>query len=110
MALTYTWRIDSITKKTIGELEDVVCDVHFTKLGTDEDGNIGQFSTHVLISTDDLSSFTPYMDLTKSQVLGWVQGAITESRHTTIDEQIQSQIDTIKNSETSTDVMPWDTE
>ena len=92
MAITYTWDITNIRKAPQLEGKDnVVVHVRWTKTGTDENGTTGQFqgATPLAAPTGD---FTPYEQLTKEQVLGWVQAVVVGSYEQHVNEQIQKQI------------------
>lgn len=92
MAITYTWDITNIRKAPQLEGKDnVVVHVRWTKTGTDENGTTGQFqgATPLAAPTGD---FTPYEQLTKEQVLGWVQAVVVGTYEQHVNEQIQKQI------------------
>jgi len=92
MAITYTWDITNIRKApTLEGRSNVVVHVRWTKTGTDENGTTGQFqgATPLVASSDD---FTPYEELTKQQVLGWVQAVVVGTYEQHVNEQIQKQI------------------
>lgn len=92
MAITYTWDITNIRKAPQLEGKDnVVVHVRWTKTGTDENGTTGQFqgATPLAAPTGD---FTPYEELTKEQVLGWVQAVVVGTYEQHVNEQIQKQI------------------
>jgi hypothetical protein len=75
---------------------DVVFTVHWTLTGTD-----GTYSGSVYASqgvpAPSGSDFTPYADLTETQVIGWVKSAMGEeqvaSYEANVAEQINNQID-----------------
>ena len=92
MAITYTWDITNIRKAPQLEGKDnVVVHVRWTKTGTDENGTTGVFqgATPLAAPTGD---FTPYEELTKEQVLGWVQAVVVDTYEQHVNEQIQKQI------------------
>lgn len=107
MAITYTWDITNIRKApTLEGMNNVVVHVRWTKTGTDENGTTGQFqgATPLVAPSGD---FTPYEELTKEQVLGWVQNIVVDSYEQHVNEQIQKQI--IKKNDPWVDVTeaPW---
>lgn len=93
---TFTWTITQMDCHP--QLEgnaNVVFIVHWTCFGADGAYNASIYSTcNVPASTN---AFTPYTDLTQDQVLGWIwaNGVDKTSVETTVEQQIQSQIDPI---------------
>jgi len=97
MAITYTWELDRLSKKDVGDLSEAVIEVGWRCIGTNEDGITGVFWGTTDFDTSSISAedFTAYTDLTKEQVLGWVQTRIeTDSAFEThMQESIQVSID-----------------
>ena len=97
MAITNTWGVQQLDcyPEEDGET-DVVFTVHWTLTGTD-----GTYSGNVYgsqgVSIDPDAPFTPYADLTETQVIGWVQAAMgaeqVASYEANVAEQIANQID-----------------
>ena len=77
MAINYTWNCKTVDVRTINGNEDVVFNVHWTLIATDDVNNksASVYGTQVL-DTTDLSGFIPFADLTSSNVQGWVETAI----------------------------------
>jgi hypothetical protein len=97
MAITNTWAVAQMDAYPEEDGEtDVVFNVHWTLLGTN-----GTYSGSVYgsqaVAVDPDAPFTPYADLTETQVLGWVQSAMGEeqvaSYEANVAEQIANQID-----------------
>lgn len=78
--ISYTWEIDAITKKTIGEFEDVIFKVVWKKIGTDENGYRGTFRicTDFEVNQIDRDSFTRYEDLKEETVVGWIEKVVDQ--------------------------------
>lgn len=95
MAITYTWKLTSLKKRNTGDLENVIVQTFWQKIGTDEDGNEGIFSgaTPFDPSQVDPDNFTSFENLTQTQVLGWIQSVVVGSYEQHVNEQIQKQID-----------------
>ncbi len=92
MAITYTWDITAMRKAPkLNDLDNVLVHVRWKKIGTDENGTTGEFAgaTPLTAPTGD---FTPYEELTKEQVLGWIQDVVVGSYEEHVNEQIQKQI------------------
>lgn len=77
--IEYTWDIAQLeVYPEHEELEDVVFTVHWRLSASD-----GQYTSSgygsVGVAVDDEVPFTPYEDLTKEQVVGWVVDALNAS-------------------------------
>jgi len=105
MAITYTWSIDRMYTMPTPQPEFVV-NVTWTLTGTDgtNTASIGGDST---FSEGD--TFTPYADLTESQVLGWVQDQLGENGIANYQANVDGQINSMINPPVSPTVepLPW---
>lgn len=107
MAVTYTWEITGMRKAPQLEgLSNVVVHVRWKKIGTDENGTTGEFQGATPLTAPS-GDFTPYEDLTKEQVLGWIKDVVIGSYEQHVNEQIQKQI--VKKNDPWADVTaaPW---
>jgi hypothetical protein len=92
MAVTYTWDITDIKKaQQVDGLTDVIVHIRWKKIGTDEKGTIGEFVGATPLTASS-GSFTPYEELTKEQVLGWIQSIVVGPYEQHVTDQIQKQI------------------
>lgn len=115
MALTYTWKINSLKKQDDPsvELNDIIVQTYWECTGTDSSGNSGTFSGATPFEPDqvDPDNFTSYEDLTEAQVLSWIKAVVNGNAgyKAHIDEQIQKKIDAIVRPmvEVSNDALPW---
>jgi hypothetical protein len=115
MALTYTWKINSLKKQDnpSAELNDIIVQTYWECTGTNEDNNSGTFTGATPFDPDrvDPENFTSYEDLTEAQVLGWIQAEVNGNPNykAHIDEQIQKQIDAIVRPivEVKDNALPW---
>jgi hypothetical protein len=105
MATIYTWSVVALDcYPQEGRETDVVFTAHWTAEGTD-----GVFSGSaygsVGIPVGSKSGFTPYADLTESQVLSWVwdNGVDKDAIETSIAHQIENQV----NPPIVTPPLPW---
>lgn len=104
MAITYTWDLDRLSKKDVGDLSEAVIEVGWRCIGTNEDGITGVFWGTTDFDTSSISTedFTAYTDLTKEQVLGWVQtrieadSAFETHMHERIQVSINEKIDPVE--------------
>ena len=113
MAITYTWEITSLKTKneTLGDgvvLPNAVCQTHWKKIGTDEDGNEGTFAGATPFSAENLTAdnFAAFDTLTESVVLGWIQALVVGGYEEHVNSQIQKQIDEQVTPITES-AMPW---
>lgn len=114
MAITYTWKINTLKVRNEGSLENVVVQTYWTKTGTDENGNQGTFNGATPFTKDpnDASGpFIPFEQLTEQDVLSWIQSVVVGSYEEHVNNQIQKQIDDKINAmtEVSGNTLPWQT-
>jgi len=108
MAINYTWVISQMDcYPTEQSLTDVVFCVHYRYQGTEVDGDKTYFAEvygTVNLSNPDPEHFTPYADLTKAQVEGWLESSLNvESLQANIATQIQNQ----KTPPVVSPALPW---
>ena len=97
MANTYTWSFPTLTAYPTYESQtDVVYTVHWVLSGTDGNGHNGSVYGTVSLTYTAGSAFTPFAQLTESQVQGWVTSALGATQvsalEANIDQQIQQQV------------------
>jgi len=101
---TITWLIEALDcKPTEGSLTDVVITAHWRCNGTDATFNATVYSTCSFSQPGE--PFTPYVDLTEEQVLGWcwASGVSKDATEANIDTQIANQV----NPPVVTPPLPW---
>ena len=103
MATTITWSITAMNCSTLEQNPDTVIVCHWTCSGTDGTYNASIYSTCSVPSPT--GSFTPYADLTQSQVLGWcyANGVDKTATEAAVEAQLQAQI----NPPVVTPALPW---
>lgn len=90
---TFTWTVTAMDVYTQADNEqDVVFNVHWTCAGEFADTTGSVYSTCSVPAPE--GSFTPYQDLTQSQVLGWIwaNGVDKDATEAAVDKQIQEKI------------------
>jgi hypothetical protein len=97
MSNTYTWSFPTLTAYPTYESQtDVVFIVHWVLNGTDGNGHNGSVYGTVSLTYTAGTPFTPFAQLTESQVQGWVTSALGATQvsalEANIDQQIQQQI------------------
>lgn len=111
--MNYTWKLTSLKRKNFQDLNNVVVQTYWQKIGTDEDGNEGIFvgATPFSLGTVDSENFVQYEDLTEEIVLGWIQAAVVDIYETHVNEQIAKQINEKKSPTIEvTGGFPWQPE
>lgn len=105
--ITYDWNVVALDcyPDVAGEV-DVVFTVHYTVSGTDGTYTGSSYGT-VGITNDPSAPFTPYADLTKDQVVGWVQAAMGVDAVTALQENIDKQIAEQASPTVVTPPLPW---
>jgi len=100
---TITWTITAMDCSTTETNPDTVIVCHWTCSGTDGTYNASIYSTCSVPLT--AGSFTPYADLTQSQVLDWcyANGVDKSATEAAVEAQLQAQI----NPPVVTPALPW---
>ena len=108
---TYTWEVTSLYTETIDGETDYVVIANYTVVGIDGDytaslSNIARFST------ESVSPFVPYEDLTETIVIGWIQAELGVDGVNNLEACIQGQIDSQINPPVTPQLtpLPWATE
>lgn len=85
---------------------DVVFTVHWI-LSHTEGGYTGKVYGTVVLQLDPYSPFTPYDQLTETQVIGWVKSALGPKVVAEYEDAVMSQIQEQKNPPVVTPPLPW---
>ncbi len=85
---------------------DVVFTVHWSITAT-EDEYTGYAYSSVGLTLDPEATYVPYADLTKEQVVGWVQDALGEEQVASYEANVAQQIAVQKNPPVVTPPLPW---
>lgn len=107
MATTYTWAVQQMDcyPEVDGET-DVVFTVHWTLTGSD-----GTYTGYVYgsqaVAVDPDTPFTPYADLTETQVIGWVQSAMGAEQVADYEANVATQINDQVAPPVVTPDLPW---
>jgi hypothetical protein len=84
-------------------LTDCVFTVHWDCTGADGEYN-GRVYGSTGVTLDPEAPYTPYADLTKDQVLGWVWASVDKDE---TEASVQAQIDEKKNPTVVSPPLPW---
>ena len=107
--IQYTWRIHSLTKETVGDVNDVITEITWQKIGVEkETGYIGSVKRQTIFTEDQLKtdSFVPYDQLTEKVVLEWIESTVNQNQLNNIIEQ---EIEKRKSNRTHVEEkdLPW---
>jgi hypothetical protein len=105
MTTEITWKITVLNCSTTEQNPDTVIVCHWQCNGTDGTYNASIYSTCSVPTPT--GSFTPYADLTQSQVLDWcyANGVDKTATEAAVEAQLQAQI----NPPVVTPALPWQT-
>jgi hypothetical protein len=110
MAVTYTWEITGLKTTTVANTDNVVVQTYWKKIGTDENGNTGEFSGATPFPVDPSfvgsNNFINFSKLTEQTVLSWIQGVVINDYEVHVNEQIQNQINNKVNPVVDATI-PW---
>ena len=85
---------------------DVVFNVHWTLTG-EEAGFSGSVYGSQTVSLDPSAPFTPYANLTQTQVIGWVQDAMGPEQVAAYEKNVADQINQQVAPSVVTPPLPW---
>ena len=87
---------------------DVVFTAHW-RLTATEDTYTGSVYGSIGLTLDPEAPYTPYSELTKEQVIGWVKEAMGEETVAAHEAAVLQQIEDQKNPKVVTPPLPWAT-
>jgi len=107
MSNTYNWLIDSLDCiPSLNGQNNVISCVHWRVNGSDGTNNSEVYGTQQL-TYEEGSLFINYSDLTKDDVIGWVQKAMGIDTVTKLQEFLDKQIENLANPLVITLPLPW---
>ena len=106
MAITYSWDLTQLKCiPKVGSKVNVVKAIPYNYIGVDDSDNTqGIVSRSVSIQTSDLSNWTAYASLSKSDVEGWLEANLTVNDLKT---EVDTIIDNKKNPQSVFVNVPW---
>jgi len=91
---TYTWAVTALYTETIADQEDYVVIANYEVVGVDGEYT-ASLSNTARFSTESVSEFIPYDDLTEAIVIAWVQEELGEDGVSNMEACIQGQINSL---------------
>jgi hypothetical protein len=116
MALSYTYKVRNLKVKDEvnsegATLQNAVVQTYWTIIGTDENGNSGEWSgaTPFTAASVPAGSFTPFETLEEADVIGWIQNVVNNDAQykAHIDEQLTKEISRNVETEVAGEDLPW---
>ena len=89
---TYTWAVTALYTETVGTEQDYVVIANYEVVGVDSTYS-ASLSNIARFSTESVSPFVPYEDLTNDIVIGWIQAELGVDGVNNLEACIQGQID-----------------
>lgn len=107
MANTYTWKIEQLDciPSVDGQI-NVVSNVHWRVSATDGTNTTEIYKSQPL-TFDGTKAFVNYADLTKDQVIGWVQEAMGIDAVTRLQQILDNQLKALANPPIIKPPLPW---
>lgn len=103
---TYNWIISALDCKVNEDnLQDVVYTVHWRYNATNEDGITAEIYGAQNIDSPNPEDFTPYNEITKEQVIGWLEATIDVQK---MKDNLDKQINLIVNPVNVTLPLPFE--
>ena len=94
--INYTWKVTQLLTETIEGNENYVVIAHCETIGVDEEYS-ASVPNVIQFSTEDVTVFIPYEDLTEEMVIAWIKESLGEDGVLLIEASIQAQIEAQKN-------------
>ena len=107
MANTYTWVISQLECYPQHEGHtDVVFTVHWRRQATDGEHTADIYGSQA-VTLDPDAPFTPFAQITKAQVEGWLEDAMGAERVAELDATLDKQIKSEKKPPITRPALPW---
>lgn len=107
MSNTYNWIISQLEAYPEQDgKQDVVFTIHWRRQATDGTHNADVYGSQS-ITLDPTAHFTPYADLTQSEVEGWLNEAFGAEKLAEMDANLDKQIENQINPPVVTPPLPW---
>lgn len=104
---TYEWKIVQLECKPQEEGKtDVVVTAHWTVSATDGTNNAGAYGSQSFTLNQE-GDFTPFAELTETQVVGWVQESMGVDAVTALQESLDKQITDLAAPSIVRPPLPW---
>lgn len=103
---TYTWNIESLEVAPLEDgLTDVVKGADYWVEAVSDDGVKAQHHGHVSFSSPNADTFTEYSDLTKDNVMAWINNSF--NGELVIEQNLDAKIEQIKMPAVVQKDLPW---
>lgn len=105
----FTWNVTNLFTQTVESEQNYVVTALYTVTGADGDYS-ASISSSARFSTETVTPFIPYQDLTNDIVIGWIQQDLGSDGVASLEASIQGQIDSQINPPVAPEntPLPWD--
>jgi len=107
MANTYNWIIKKLETKNIGDIKNVVFNIHWDLSITDGINAVNASGIQGLEYQDN-QSFTPYENLTEKQVTDWIINFPVPEGITSIFTLLEDKLATMATQQNTNNTLPWE--
>lgn len=112
MAISYSWKVSQLTKKTQEGTDNVVIHCRWELTGTEsKTGTTGKFhgATPLTYDPANSGSFIAYEDLTQEDVISWLETIVVDNYWDHVVERISEQIALVDDpeEEVTEESLPW---
>jgi len=106
---TYTWKIERLDAYPSYEgVSNAVYNMHWRLLAEDGLGHRAECYGTQAAGPIDAEDFTAYEDLTKAQVIGWLEAAMGQGMIDELKAGLDGQISKLANPTTAMLAVPWE--
>jgi hypothetical protein len=107
MAINYTWDVSALEYvPELNGFSDVVITVKWEAVAKNGDQTT-KISGQSLVDLNEDDEFTPFADLTKEQVLGWVWAGLGENGKSLVEGNLENHLVNMNTSPVITQTPPW---
>ena len=84
MSITYSFKITSVNRQPLfidqdgNRFDNVITKINFYYQGTDENGIIAVYNSHVSLVNPDINTYKAFNELTEAELLSWLEATLTE--------------------------------
>ena len=106
--IEFSFRVVSVRKKTINETPDVITELNWEVIGRYENIVARHECDAVFFDLDEQTEFTPFAELTESQVKSWIMDDEDyEFCKSGVANKINSKVKSMQEDLEVTTVLPW---
>ena len=112
MTITYTVEPIEVVVEDVETNSNVIVEVKWRHNGVDDNGVSASIANTTGLQLEEGGSFIEFEDVTKENVISWIQSQYDEVQWSLLEEQvsgsIQNQIDKASATQRVSNVLPWE--